>query len=709
MCASACPRRGVLRVAAPVRGDVPGVPHRDRVHGGRVAEHVDDLERGGLLSLDAHRVHRVDHLDARAFPELAHDLERAVEVAVHRHDPRAVDERLRELPERDLALRDHDRAHQPGARRVGGGRRRRVAGGRADHDLGAPLDRDGDRHGHAAVLERPGRVEPLHLEVRARDARLLRDARRLEQRRVALEQRDHRRGVGDGQVLAVLLDRGPGQPCSCAHSSSPITRRTAPTRWTCSTSRSARTVSRRSDSLALWVTKMRRASSPLLALLHRADRHAELLELLGDGAQHARAVGHFHHQVELRLDVVDGADRLRGQRAHGRALASLDQVLRRVDEVAEHRRGGRHAARAPAVEHELAHRVALDEHRVERVAHRRERVPHRDHRGVDAHRDLAVELLRHREQLHDVAEVARRRDVVERDLGDALAVHVAGDDARAERDRRDDRGLGRGVEALDVGGGVGLGEPERLRLRQRVGERRAGVGHVGEDVVGGAVDDAHHPADAVAGERLAQRADERDATADRRLEEDVDARALGGLEQLPPVGGDELLVGGDHRLAAHQRLDDEAAGGLDAADDLHHDVDVGVVDHRSGVVGEAPARQRQVAVLGEVVHRHPGHLERHAGARLDHVGVVVDEAHECTTHVTTAEDPDPYPLVHQFARVSPHRRTGRSLPQTRRHARRDRRTSRAGRPRGPARRARTRPPGAARGCSSTPSSGRTRR
>ena len=74
------------------------------------------------------------------------------------------------------------------------------------------------------------------------------------------------------------------------------------------------------------------------------------------------------------------------------------------------------AAGAAPVEHELADRVALDEHRVERVAHRGERVVHRDHRRVHAHRDLAVELLGDREQLHDVAEVARRRDVVGGDL-----------------------------------------------------------------------------------------------------------------------------------------------------------------------------------------------------------------------------------------------------------------------------------------------------
>ena len=69
--------------------------------------------------------------------------------------------------------------------------------------------------------------------------------------------------------------------------------------------------------------------------------------------------------------------------------------------------------------------------------------------------------------------------------------------------------------------------------------------------------------------------------ADRRLEQDVDARALGGLEQLAPVRGEQLLVGGDDRLAAHQRLDDQRAGRLDAADDLDDDVDVGIADHRA--------------------------------------------------------------------------------------------------------------------------------
>ena len=124
-----------------------------------------------------------------------------------------------------------------------------------------------------------------------------------------------------------------------------------------------------------------------------------------------------------------------------------------------------------------------------------------------------------------------------------------GDDPLPEADGGQDGGLGGGVEALDVGRRVELGEPERLGLGQGVGVGRARLGHAGEDVVGRAVDDAHHPVDPVAGERLPQRPEERDAPADRRLEQQVDVGGDGRLEQLGADVGQQLLVGADDRLA----------------------------------------------------------------------------------------------------------------------------------------------------------------
>ena len=107
---------------------------------------------------------------------------------------RAVDERLRELAERDVAVGDDDRGeHEPGARRVRRGRRRRVAGRRAHHDLGAFLDRLRDRHRHAAVLERTGGVRALDLQAARRAPTCSERRGRVDERRVALEQRDDRR------------------------------------------------------------------------------------------------------------------------------------------------------------------------------------------------------------------------------------------------------------------------------------------------------------------------------------------------------------------------------------------------------------------------------------------------------------------------------------------------------------------------------------
>ena len=147
----------------------------------------------------------------------------------------------------------------------------------------------------------------------------------------------------------------------------------------------------------------------------------------------------------------------------------------------------------------------------------------RDHRGVDAHCDLGGGriLLGDGQQLDDVAEAAREGDVGRRDRADALAVHVAGHDLLPERDRGEDRGLGPSVEPLDVGRRVPLGEAQALRLGQRVGVVGPLLGHAGEDVVGRPVDDAHQSVDALAGQRLPQRPHERDAAADRRLEQQV--------------------------------------------------------------------------------------------------------------------------------------------------------------------------------------------
>ena len=114
-----------LAEALPVRGDVAGVADRDaeRVERPPSASRISNAavfcpsSRNGLTELTS----AIGWRSA----ELAHELQRLVEVAAQRDHARAVHQRLGELAGRDLALRHDHRAAQPGPRRVGGGATRR--------------------------------------------------------------------------------------------------------------------------------------------------------------------------------------------------------------------------------------------------------------------------------------------------------------------------------------------------------------------------------------------------------------------------------------------------------------------------------------------------------------------------------------------------------------------------------------------------------
>src|SRR5262249_56240236 len=87
------------------------------------------------------------------------------------------------------------------------------------------------------------------------------------------------------------------------------------------------------------------------------------------------------------------------------------------------------------------------------------------------------------DEAHRHLELARRAHVLLRDVLDPVELDVGEGRARAERDSGEDRHLRRGVGAVHVLGGVGLGEAEALRLRQCVRILRALL-HLREDEIG---------------------------------------------------------------------------------------------------------------------------------------------------------------------------------------------------------------------------------
>ena len=167
-----------------------------------------------------------------------------------------------------------------------------------------------------------------------------------------------------------------------------------------------------------------------------------------------------------------------------------------------------------------------------------------------------------------------------------------------EGDRGEDGGLGRRVVALDVRGRVGFGVAQPGGLGERLRVVRAGRAHLRQDVVGGAVDDAHHALDLIAGHRPTQGSDDGDRAGDGRLEVQVGVRRVRGLGQLVGVLGEQRLVRGHHGLAVAQRLEQEGTWEVDAAHELDDDVDVLARDERRRVRGEQI--WVQPAVFGQV-------------------------------------------------------------------------------------------------------------
>ena len=208
-----------------------------------------------------------------------------------------------------------------------------------------------------------------------------------------------------------------------------------------------------------------------------------------------------------------------------------------------------------------------------------------------------------------------------------------------EGQRREDRRLGGRVEPFDVGRRVGLGVAQRLGLLDGVVEAGAGRVHLVEDVVGRAVDDAEHAAHVVAGQRLAQRPEQRDRAGDRRLVVEVDPGVLRRRIQGGAVLGEQRLVGGDDGGAVLHRAQDEGAGRFDAPDDLDDDVSAG--DQVLGVRREEGRVQPEVApVAAGAAHRDADDVERAPDPGGEVVAVLGQQPGDGGSHDAAAEQRD---------------------------------------------------------------------
>ena len=142
-------------------------------------------------------------------------------------------------------------------------------------------------------------------------------------------------------------------------------------------------------------------------------------------------------------------------------------------------------------------------------------------------------------------------------------------------DAGEDAELGAGVEAVDVGGGIGFGVTELLGVGEDGGVVGASL-HAGEDVVAGAVDDAAEAGDLVAAEALKHAGDDGDSAGDGCSVDELDVVLGGEFGEAGAAIGDELLVGCDDGFAGGDGLAEPRFGWVEAAHQLDDDIYPGV-------------------------------------------------------------------------------------------------------------------------------------
>ena len=370
-----------------------------------------------------------------------------------------------------------------------------------------------------------------------------------------------------------------------------------------------------------------------LALQHGVDTDTGFSQQARHLGQHARLIGDAQAQVVAGHHFAHGQH---GQGAHGIGQrVGLEGQVRHavlrvggvqagnVHQVGDHGAGGGLRARTLAVVQRGAHGVALHHHGVHRAFHIGNQALGRHQAGVHAQLDALLGALGDAQQLDAVTQLLGVLDVGRTQFGDAFDVGLVELHRNAESDGRHDGGLVRGVHAFDVEGRIGLGIAQALGFLEHYFKVQALVAHLGQDEVGGAVDDAGNPLDAVGRKTFAQRLDDGDAPGHGGFKRHHHPPGRCRRKNLGAVHGQQGLVGGDHVLAGGNRLQHQRLGHAIAANQLDHDVDVRVGDDGTCVVDHLNLRTHHALGALHIQIGHHGNLNAPASAAADFVLVAL--------------------------------------------------------------------------------------
>ena len=252
------------------------------------------------------------------------------------------------------------------------------------------------------------------------------------------------------------------------------------------------------------MTITRRASSPLPRWTTLFTETSWSPSTWATAGQHAGPVGDLEVQVEGGGDVGDDRQRARGSRARARRRLRIETTSPSTAEA---------VCTPPAPGPDIVTSVISGASTITALngpSTGASGWPPVEEAGEDADADPALAPLGDAEQLQREAELLGVGEVVGLDLLDPLVGDLVEGHRGVEGEPGEDRHLRRRVGAADVVGRVGLGVAELLGAGQHLLVGGAARGHLAEDEVGGAVDDAEDLGDLGDAEALLDHPHDRD-------------------------------------------------------------------------------------------------------------------------------------------------------------------------------------------------------
>ena len=211
----------------------------------------------------------------------------------------------------------------------------------------------------------------------------------------------------------------------------------------------------------------------------------------------------------------------------------------------------------------------------------------RNHRRVNTQAYTVFRIvLGDCQKLYCVTQISCIFDIAGLNAFNAFNLYIVQIEACIEGNRCQNNDFTRSIQTAYIGSRIGLCIALGLRFFQHLIVIKVFVSHLGQHIVGGAVHDTHDRGNLIGCHTGFQRSDDRNTAANAGFKHKVTVVLMCQWEQLGAEFSQNVLVGSNNMLAVGKGSGDKFLGRMLAAQQLNDDINILILKHLIGVIGE---------------------------------------------------------------------------------------------------------------------------